>query len=177
MSDRAALPRLMPDPWFCGIASARSIAEITRPAFVGDHRPLLPGERMLGSFILPAFQRPPVWTLDQQVRLIESIWSGLPIGSYVWNQTECLSATDGWLLDGQQRITALLSYVAGDFAVFGHRYTDLERFEQRGFGNRPMASIETNIRTEAECRVVYDRLAYGGTPHASKCPDPPPPPR
>lgn len=160
--------RLMPDPWFRGQTFANTISEVIRAPHADDLRPLLPGERLLGRFILPHFQRRPVWTTDQQIRLIESIWSGLPIGAYVWNQSDYLAKTDGWLLDGQQRITALLSYVAGNFPVFGYRYTDLDRVEQRRFENQPLGSIQTNIKTEAECRVVYDRLAYGGTPHVAK---------
>ena len=160
--------RLMPDPWFRGNTSARCIGEIVSKPHPEDLRPLKRGERLLGKFILPPFQRPAVWTSDQQIKLIESIWDGLPVGAYVFNQSGYHHATDGWLLDGQQRLTALLSYVAGGFPIYGYCYTELDRIEQRGFESRPFGSIETRIMTEAECRVVYDRLAYGGTPHEPK---------
>ena len=48
-------------------------------------RPAKPGERVLGAFKLPPFQRGSVWTKQQQVRFIESIWLHLPIASYVVN--------------------------------------------------------------------------------------------
>lgn len=39
-------------------------------------------ERFVMGFPLPAWQRPLIWTPDQKVRFILSIWSGVDIGSY-----------------------------------------------------------------------------------------------
>jgi len=79
MSDTTA-PRIMPERWFYGETMHWMIG-----AVVTDHasspRALAPGERRIGAFILPPFQRPPVWTEAQKVRLIESLYSGLPIGA------------------------------------------------------------------------------------------------
>ena len=36
----------------------------------------------LGPFRLPEFQRPAVWSQAQEARLIESVWRGIPIGTY-----------------------------------------------------------------------------------------------
>ena len=156
--------RRMPQPWFRAQASNRVIYELMR----GDsYRQPIPGERALGPFVLPTFQRGAVWTRDQQVRLIESIWSGLPIGAYVYNTTDLGNPCDGWLLDGQQRITAIFSYVVGDFPVFGWRFPDLPLTERRRFGMTPIAALQTNIADGATCREIYNRLAHGGTPHAA----------
>lgn len=70
----------MPQPWFQASASGRRIAGCLDDDPI---RPLRDGERRLAGFILPPFQRPPVWTEEQKVRLIESIWDGIPTGSYV----------------------------------------------------------------------------------------------
>jgi uncharacterized protein with ParB-like and HNH nuclease domain len=81
------------------------------------HRALAPGERALGSFVLPPFQRPPVWTMEQKIRLIESILDELPVPPYVVNRDlEDGYLYDRWLLDGQQRITAVIGFVEGEFA-------------------------------------------------------------
>lgn len=162
---QTTIQRVMPQPWFRAQASARCIAEITR----GEaYRSPSGGERQLGPFILPAFQRPSVWTTAQQIKLLESVWDGLPIGAYVFNLTAFGNPCDGWLLDGQQRVTALLAYVSGEFPVYGWRFHDLPRPEQRGFMMSPFAALQTQISDEAQCREVYDRLAYGGTAHAPK---------
>lgn len=156
--------RRMPDPWFRAQSLATVIAEFTRPG--NPYRDARDGERQLGPFVLPPFQRPAVWSEAQQVRLIESLWMNLPIGAYVYNLTFTESVTDGWLLDGQQRITAILRYVAGEFPVYGWRFTDLDAVEQRLFRQKPVAALQTSLSDVDGCRDVYERLAYGGTPHA-----------
>ncbi|AOG02897.1 DUF262 domain-containing protein [Bosea sp. RAC05] len=123
------------------------------------------GERGLGAYILPPFQRPPVWQQEQAVRFIESIWLGLPIGVYVYNESPTLGATDGWLIEGQQRWTSITSYVAGEFEVFGHLYTDLDAADQRHFMLRPFSCIVTKYDDPEKLKDIYHRLAYGGTAH------------
>jgi hypothetical protein len=132
----------------------------------GFNRDLLPGERALGGYILPPFQRPPVWTDEQKVRLIESILDELPVPPYVANRDlEDGYLYDRWLLDGQQRITAILEFVEGKFAVRGLRFPEVSKGDQLWFLNRPFHCLETELRDEALLKEVYERLAYGGTPH------------
>jgi hypothetical protein len=147
--------------WFQAQMGAGSIASLLMKP---DQKPKL-GERALGPFILPDFQRPPSWTKAQKVRLIESIWAGLPIGSYVLNQTGFERPCDNWLLDGQQRIKAVLSYLEGNFKVYGEKFTDLSVVEQRDFKMRPFYSLVTRVEDRDRCKEIYMRLAYGGTPH------------
>ena len=126
------------------------------------------GERMLGAFKLPPFQRPSVWMRAQKVRFIESIWLRLPIASYVINeddQDHLNYPCDDWLLDGQQRWTAIVGYVADEFEVFGGRFSDLTEVQRRKFKNHPFPAIVTRNLTEQQCLEVYNRLAYGGTNH------------
>ena len=124
------------------------------------------GERQLGPYVLPPFQRPPVWSMAQQILLIESLWNRLPVGSYVLNQTASASGDcDGWLLDGQQRITAILAYGRGDFPVFGYRFPDLPKVDRMALWMTPIGVYFTSMESKAECQEVYRRLAYGGTPH------------
>jgi hypothetical protein len=155
----------MQRPWFRANNTASAIFAITN-GHESITRPLVEGERALGWFILPPFQRPPVWTEAQKVRFIESIWGGLPLGSYIYNRTLAMeSRFDNWLLDGQQRITAILEYVADSFPVLGYRWSELTKVDHRQFQMTPMSCMETMITDEAKLREVYDRLAYGGTPH------------
>lgn len=159
---------LIPESWFRASAYNMPIGlvmekECDRPA------PLAEGERYLGPFVLPPFQRAPVWTRAQQVRFIESCWMGLPIGVYVVNRGEYNSRFDQWLIDGQQRVTAILDYMADAFPVFGHHYSALPEADIRAWGfSRQFTRLETTLENEAELREVYDRLAYGGTPHEPK---------
>lgn len=162
-------PRVMPAPWFKAASMQPPIClDLTLGRALA--RELAPGERQLGRFVLPPFQRPAVWTEAQQIRFLESLWGGLPLGSYVWNR--CYGApTNEWLLDGQQRWSALLAYVDDAFPVLGYRYSEITLAEKRGFNNRPFSAEMTELASVEECREVYDRLAYGGTPHAPKAPE------
>src|SRR5258708_30078167 len=65
---------------------------------------------------IPEFQRGFVWKTTQVRDLVESLWLDYPIGSLlVWNSrgpVETRTATDAkgpslWVVDGQQRTTAL----------------------------------------------------------------------
>lgn len=162
----------MPRPWFRANNTAAAIGAILMSAEdFGVAPPKVPEERRLGRFVLPPFQRPAVWTIEQKVRFIESIWGGLPLGAYVYNQPPTFrSEFDQWLLDGQQRISAILEYVANKFPVHGHLWSDLTVVDQRVFKMIPMSAMETQIEDEAQLLEIYDRLAYGGTAHAPKKP-------
>lgn len=156
----------MPQPWFTASSNARRISGGL------DDEPIRPpreGERRLAGFILPPFQRPAVWTDEQKVRLIESIWEGYPTGTYVVNRVPYVSGTDqtcaDWLLDGQQRWTAIVEYVAGEFEVFGHRFPELSALARRDFRGRQMGEMETKLTDPEGCLRIYNRLCYGGTPH------------
>jgi len=79
-----------------------TIAEIIRQAVNGDVN-------------IPEFQRDFVWDPEKVKRLAESLYRNYPIGSFLmWNSSEYSEpqAAQGfpqpiWIVDGQQRITAL----------------------------------------------------------------------
>lgn len=156
--------RIMPRRWFHGDTGNWMMKSVLFDA--GSRRALVKGERYLGYFIVPAFQRPFVWTLRQQQRLIESIYAGMPLGTLVWNEVQD-SPCDGWLLDGQQRMTTIASYVAGEFHVCNWRYSDLPDSERRHFERMSIPVVTTHIADPEKCWDVYERLAYGGTAHAT----------
>ena len=157
----------MPEAWFLGVGSyAIPIMGLASPGTRLLRKAVTRiGERQLGQFVLPPFQRPAVWSHAQREALVTSLWEGLPVGSYVWNGTNRRNPCDGWLLDGQQRMSAIIEYVAGAFPVMGWRYPDLPEADKRWFGMRTMAGIQTSLEDPARCREVYERLARGGTPH------------
>lgn len=128
-----------------------------------------PGERWLLKWKIPTWQRESVWTREQDVRLIESIWMGLPIATYVYNRVNFSKhPLNEVLVDGQQRWTALDRYHRDEFSVYGYKWSELTELDQRDFFMRPFPCIETKLSDEGKLRDVYERLAYGGTPHPEK---------
>lgn len=162
-----SVPRLIPPSWFNASTQATSMSFLMKRNAELRFAPLGPGERILGRFVLPPFQRPPVWTREQQTKFIESCWMGLPIGAFVYNQTaEWNSPFDSWLIDGQQRVTSVLSYMDDEFPVMGYLYSELTEADHRRWSmSTAFPSLRTCIDNEEELREVYMRLAYGGTPH------------
>ncbi len=137
-----------------------------------------PGQfEWLGPFVLPPFQRPPVWTVEQNIRFIESMWLGYDIGRYCVVSWEPSTIWGDCLIDGQQRIRAILDYVNSRFPVMGHYYKDVTRVDRRVFEMIvfPRSVIRVDdIRgdeikdVETRLREIYNRLNYGGTAHTEE---------
>lgn len=135
---------------------------------------------MLCNYFIPPFQRPLVWSQDQKVRFIESALLGLHLGSIVvvdamncpMPSKDRFAATDRWLLDGQQRLSAIAAYRDDEITVFSdtdceHRWSDLGVVERRKVWHIQMGVFKVATDDVDYCREVYNRLNFGGTPHES----------
>ena len=164
MGEQERIPR----PWFAAQSMATTMDFLKSRS--RELRETPEGCRRLGWFILPPFQRPLVWTEAQKVRFVESCWNGLPIGVFVWNEAFG-TRYDQWLLDGQQRVSAIFAYMADEFPVMGYRFSELGEVDYRRWDmSVQFPCLRTHLTDEAKLRDVYDRLAYGGTPHDPKAP-------
>ena len=125
---------------------------------------------------LAPWQRPAVWTEEQQVRFITSIWMGSDLGSYLVNgwyefaDGGAYELNSEVLLDGQQRLTALESYLLGKFGVpdadgCARYWAEVGDKERKRFLAMPFAQARVHSGDEAALRKVYDLRAFGGTPH------------
>lgn len=100
-----------------------------------------------GEFVLPTYQRGPVWTRAQQIALFDSMMRGLPIGTIVFwesREDEEYRAFPGCppvahklnanvVVDGQQRLLAILAGARGELGV---------RWSDDGFGPRGYLAVE-----------------------------------
>mgnify|MGYP000995689059 CR=1 FL=1 len=73
-----------------------------------------------GEIAIPDIQRPFVWKPKQVRDLIDSLYNGYPTGYLIISQNPNLKLKDGTLsegkkimIDGQQRVTALLTAILG----------------------------------------------------------------
>jgi hypothetical protein len=126
-----------------------------------------------GTLVLnPPFQRRPVWTRRQQSHLVESILMGLPIPEiYLQQRTKPDGTTQHVVVDGQQRITAVLQFIGTDSeegfelqylsedSAWGNRaLTDLtEEEKSRFFGHRLAVRMLDNV-TDEEVKDLFRRL-------------------
>ena len=74
----------------------------------------------IGAFVIPEIQRPFVWKRSQVRDLIDSLYNGYPTGYIITWKNPDVKTKDGStasgkhvLIDGQQRITALMAAIAG----------------------------------------------------------------
>jgi hypothetical protein len=100
------------------------------------------------------YQREKVWTLEQKIDLIDSIYKELNIGSFLLRSRsykECQTLIDKGetevafkdLVDGKQRFSAIYSFIKGEFADnYGYFWGDFSEKAKRRF-------------------LAFDRLSYG----------------
>jgi hypothetical protein len=135
----------------------------------------------------PDYQRGPVWTHEQQERFIGHVLGGgLVSPLYVQryegpkNAPAVYHAGDAWLdlpnevIDGQQRLRAIVAFITGEIAALvyhsgdWHRYfyEDLDDVEKR---SRYLTSKIVFVDLPRADRLrFYLRLNGGGTPHSEE---------
>ena len=125
------------------------------------------GRRMVMGYALPSWQRGLVWTEEQQVRLIESAWRGLNIGTYTINHSPSYKGPfENLLIDGQQRLHALQRYFQNEFKVFGYRWSEVTEVDRRVFlMSRHFSSYITKTDDEIYLREYYNMMNFGGVAH------------
>src|SRR5690606_40000767 len=86
-------------------------------------------ERCVLGLPPPAWQRPSVWSRQQQERFIHSVWMGIDLGTYLYNDPgplECYEQVNGVLvarpntdalLDGQQRLGAIQAFWRDEISI------------------------------------------------------------
>ncbi|ENZ77932.1 hypothetical protein OR214_02208 [Ralstonia pickettii OR214] len=132
----------------------------------------MPGERRLLGLVLPPWQRREVWSVDQKCRFVEGLFLGLGSGYYVtngleWNRDGTVAPMAGWLLDGQQRISALRDFIGGALTVFDDvTFASLSKVEAVRFMREPFPCFELEYTNDEDAlKELYNRLNFGGTPH------------
>lgn len=78
--------------------------------------------------VIPEIQRPFVWKATQVRDLIDSLYNGYPVGYLIVSRSHEMRLKDGTmskgqriLIDGQQRVTALMAYILG-MSVLNNQY-------------------------------------------------------
>tara|TARA_Y100001972_G_scaffold115322_2_gene151896 strand:- start:2682 stop:3227 length:546 start_codon:yes stop_codon:yes gene_type:complete len=119
---------------------------------------------------VPEFQRDLCWSQSQEILFIESAWLGMPLGTYTvhkmdWHSNGRATKYSGWLLDGQQRLTAIQHYWEDKFPVFGLHYSELTQVEKYRFERIKFTHYEPELWDESLIKELYNRMALGGVAH------------
>lgn len=159
-------PRRMPDQLNIGKLHAGTL--IHPIVQYNEYANAFPDERSVMGYRLPSWQRGLVWSRDQQIRFVESAWLGIPLGTWTYNIVPdgTNHPFDFLLIDGQQRLTALQTYLEDGFAVFGYRWSETTTIDQRLFRqNTKFPCYITETTDKNYLREYYNLLNFGGTAH------------
>ncbi len=70
------------------------------------------------------YQRKLIWTIEEKQRFIDSIMKGLPVPLILLAEADSLGHTTFEIIDGMQRLNAIISFIEGEFSYEDH-YFDL----------------------------------------------------
>lgn len=155
---------VLPDRILRGQTSATTIQHL----LMDPLQMTMPGERNLLHWVLPPWQRAEVWEDWRKRAFVEGIFLGLGTGFYVahqpyWERGGLPKPMSGWLIDGQQRLSAIRDFVSGELTVFdGLRYDSLSLPEKRiRFLNQPFPYVEIPYTSdEGVLKDLYMRLNF-----------------
>lgn len=115
----------------------------------------------------PAYQRDYVWTMDDKVRLIESIMVGRDIGKFVivdkkYPELDCI-------IDGKQRLNAITEFYLGKFPYKGKFFHELNTSDRYNFSDLQVQIISLNDNTpETEVLELFIEMNYSGVPQTEE---------
>ena len=176
MSKNQQTKKAVPDPIIKSCESAVPISYAIKPQIDFRAREYPWASRFIGQHPIPDFQRELCWTLDQEVKFIESVFYGYDLGSYMINDWDyvndlvpadelILKKNSSILLDGQQRINALIRYRCDEFRVFGFLFSELEKKHQSRFLNTTFTCRRVSTFDRELLVTVYNHLNFSGVRH------------
>lgn len=113
----------------------------------------------------PAYQREFVWEEEHKVKLIDSIMRNIDIGKFTVTRRDY--GFDGPLyeiIDGKQRLRAILDYMEDRFPYKGVYWSDLSRTDQNHIEGHAVGVAITERLSEADKMGIFLKLNVGGVP-------------
>ena len=119
----------------------------------------------MGFEMNPDYQREYVWDLETKTQLIDSIFNNIEIGRFLIRDLGCISEglPSYEMVDGKQRLTAILDFMSGKFPYRGVYYTDLSASDRRRFGRTAivMGSLDEGV-TDREVKEIFIKINTHG---------------
>lgn len=130
---------------------------------------LLSKHLLFGVDFEPDYQRGLVWNQKDKESLLDSLFMGADIGRFVFRvkNDEEISDPDGdfyEIVDGKQRMTALLDYYAGRYSYRGAYYHELSARDRRRFKDASVSVAEARNLSKKDTLRLFLMLNRGGRP-------------
>jgi hypothetical protein len=117
----------------------------------------------------PEFQRGHVWTEAQQIAYVEfKLRGGMGSDRILFNCPGWMNDFRGpfVLVDGKQRLKAVLRFIDNELKVFGHYYREFE--DKLPYFQPDFVFCINNLPTMNDVLNWYIELNSGGTPHTEE---------
>ncbi|MFF3143343.1 DUF262 domain-containing protein [Streptomyces sp. NPDC057927] len=124
-----------------------------------------------GDLVIPSFARPMVWSLTQKSQFIESLLLNIPVPSIFFAENP--ETYQYSVLDGTQRLGAVISYLNGEYALTGLnsltsanalKFNELPLRMQRHLHMSTMRAVIISSTSASDVTAtVFSRLNTGGT--------------
>ncbi len=120
---------------------------------------LLYKQHSFGLNMNPSYQRDYVWSQEDKVALIDSIFNRCDIGRFVFVRLE-EGIYNYEILDGKQRLSAIIEFVEDRFQYKGRFFSELSKTDQYMFGSSGVmyADIEDRGLTEKAKMEIFVRI-------------------
>lgn len=102
----------------------------------------------------PPYQRELVWTLEDEQKLIESIFNRVDIGKFVFIHKGYHGDKTYEVLDGKQRISTLYRFYTDQFQYKGFYYSELSRQLKYVFEDTPVSVAVPNSSSMSEKQIL-----------------------
>lgn len=132
---------------------------------------------LLGSYVThfgvdfnPSYQRDLVWDLENEQKLIESVFNRVDIGKFVFIHLGYSADKMYEILDGKQRLTALYRFYTDQFTYKGYYYSELPWKLKYTFEDTSVAVACTQKSNLAEKDILnyFLKLNTSGKPVAKE---------
>jgi uncharacterized protein with ParB-like and HNH nuclease domain len=112
----------------------------------------------------PDYQRDLVWTSEQKVSLINSIFNHIDIGKFTFIKHDYSRDLFLEILDGKQRLTTICEFYEDRFTYRGKKFSELSVRDQNHFTGFPIVYGETENLTQKQIYGLFLRMNTAGQP-------------
>ena len=111
------------------------------------------------------YQRDHVWTLDDKVELIDSIFNNIDIGKFVFVQrTMKHEGKLHEIIDGKQRLTAICEFIEGRFKYKGYTFAELSNGDKNKIKSHQISYGYLENPTRRAIFETFIKLNTSGRP-------------
>ena len=116
----------------------------------------------------PEYQREFVWELEDKIALIDSIFNNIDIGKFVFIKHDYSNELLYEILDGKQRLRAILDFYEDKFQYKGCYFSDLSNRDKNHFEDYSISIAEVGEMSKEQILRYFIMLNTGGKPMAKE---------